>query len=173
MLVAFASRGMSVGIAGTIPNAWSLARNVCKAMPVLREVSPEIALVQRFLAEEDGPDFELISMLAAGVGVHHAGMPDEARSLIEWLAELGHLKVLCATTTIAQGINFPVSSVFLSTTKYPYGQEMPTREFWNLAGRAGRIGQEAIGVVGIAENNRRSDLTRYVSTAHDLSLIHI
>jgi replicative superfamily II helicase len=107
-------------------------------------------------------------MLGSGVGVHHAGLSDEVRSLIEWLAEEGKLRVLCATTTIAQGINFPVSSVFLSSvsllsSKYPYRREMGPREFWNLAGRAGRIGQDTVGVIGLARGNAEHKLKQYVS----------
>lgn len=72
------------------------------------------------------------------------------------------MRVLCATTTLAQGINFPISSVFLATTMYPYGVPMKPREFWNLAGRAGRINQDSVGVVGIAEANRPAEIMEYV-----------
>ncbi|MEL7342841.1 MAG: DEAD/DEAH box helicase, partial [Bacteroidota bacterium] len=40
---------------------------------------------------------------------------------------------------------------------------MSPREFWNLAGRAGRIGHDAVGVVGLAEGKNRSDLVNFVS----------
>jgi replicative superfamily II helicase len=97
--------------------------------------------------------------------VHHAGLSDEVRSLIEWLTEEGDIKVLCATTTLAQGINFPVSSVFLATIKYPYGVPFKTREFWNLAGRAGRMNQDSVGVVGIADANCANEIRQYVRNA--------
>jgi superfamily II RNA helicase len=73
--------------------------------------------------------------------------------------------MLCATTTLAQGINFPVSSVFLATHLFPYGVPMTPREFWNLAGRAGRFNQDSVGVVGIAEANRGAEIARFVSDA--------
>ena len=82
---------------------------------------------------------------------------------MEWLAETGTLRILCATTTVAQGINFPVSSVFLQTHKYPYGQEMSSREFWNLAGRAGRIGHDSVGVIGLAEGSDPGSVIEFVS----------
>jgi len=163
----FADRGTSIAIATNIPHVWSMARSIRNAMDPLKNIPDDIQLVQRFLSTEISPDFELIGMLECGVAVHHAGLPDEARTLIEWLAELGQLRVLCATTTIAQGINFPVSSIFMASNKYPYGQEMPPREFWNLAGRAGRFGHDSVGVVGIAENHRKQELANYVSRAHE------
>ncbi|ORU93733.1 MAG: hypothetical protein A6F72_07600 [Cycloclasticus sp. symbiont of Poecilosclerida sp. N] len=147
---AFSDRGTSVVIAKTRPNAWSMARVLCDNMDDLGSISSDIELVQNYLKEEVSPQFELIEMLNKGIGVHHAGLSDEIKSLMEWLVEEGELKILCATTTIAQGINFPVSSVFLQSIEYPYGEKMSYREFWNLAGRAGRVGQDNIGVVGIA-----------------------
>ena len=71
--------------------------------------------MQDFLRTEISPAFQLIETLNHGVGVHHAGLSDDVRMLMEWLAENGTLRMLCATSTIAQGINFPVSSVFLAS----------------------------------------------------------
>lgn len=165
MATVFSSRGTSIAVGGTIPSAWSMAREAAKKLPVIEMPSERIQLVQKFLTAEISSDFELIGMLARGVAVHHAGLSDEVRSLIEWLAEEGDIRVLCATTTLAQGINFPVSSVFLATTLYPYGVSMGAREFWNLAGRAGRINQDSVGVVGIAEANRPNEIIRFVKEA--------
>jgi replicative superfamily II helicase len=146
----FASRGTSIVIAKTKPNAWSLARVLSNNMDDLKKIPPQIQLVQDYLKVEVSPEFELIEMLNKGIGIHHSGLSEEIKSLMEWLVEEEALKVLCATTTIAQGINFPVSSVFLQSIEYPYGKKMTYREFWNLAGRAGRVGQDNVGVVGIA-----------------------
>ena len=161
----FSRRGTSIAVAGTIPDAWGMARKLSKSMPCLEPVPEEVALVKRFLGAELGADFELIRMLDRGIAVHHAGLPSEALSLIEWLVEEGFIRVLCATTTIAQGLNFPVSSVFLATTKYPYGIQMPHRAFWNLAGRAGRIDQGSVGVVGLAAGKDKNSIREYVSDA--------
>lgn len=158
-------RGTSIAITNNISHVWSMARKVAKDMPVLNTIPDEISLVQKFIQAEVGADFELIDMLSKGIGVHHAGLSDEIRTLIEWLAEEGKLKILCATTTIAQGINFPVSSVFLATYKYPYGIEMSPREFWNLAGRAGRMNHESVGVVGISAGSKPHDIVNYVKRA--------
>jgi hypothetical protein len=40
---------------------------------------------------------------------------------------------------------------------------MSSREFWNLAGRAGRIDQDSVGVVGIAVGGRREEIRNFVS----------
>jgi len=163
----FSSRGTSIAVARTIPDAWEMARKTSAALDELDPLPSEISLVQRFLQTEISPEFELIGMLQKGVGVHHAGLSDEARSLIEWLAEIGVLRVLCATTTIAQGLNFPVSSVFLASLQLPIrgSKLMSPRAFWNLAGRAGRIGQDSVGVVGIAGGDDANKVRQYISAA--------
>lgn len=141
-----------------------MARIIAQTSDPVFDVSDEIALVQRFLATEISPQFELIQMLDKRIAVHHAGLSDETRSLIEWLAEIGKLRVLCATSTIAQGINFPVSSVFLASRHLPVksGKEIPTRAFWNLAGRAGRIEHDSVGIVGIAAGTDPASVQDYI-----------
>ena len=163
MAKVFSERGTSIAVAQKIDHVWSVARAVRDGLKPFDDLPPEIALVQRFLQTEISPQFELIEMLNRGVGVHHTGLSDETRMLIEWLAEIGILRVLCTTTTLIHGINFPVASVFLATRKYPYGKEMNPRTFWNLAGRAGRVNQESVGIVGLAAGNDPDENRRFVS----------
>ena len=42
---------------------------------------------------------------------------------------------------------------------------MTPREFWNLAGRAGRMNHDSIGVVGLAAGNEPDKIVEYVSSA--------
>ena len=161
-------RGTSIAVGSSIPSVWKMARLLEKSLPNSGKEDPDVLLVQNFLRTEIAEDFELVSMLDHGVGVHHSGLSDEARALMEWLAESGKLKVLCATTTIAQGINFPVSSVFLASKSLPGPKRsvnMTPREFWNLAGRAGRVGHDSVGVVGLAEGTNRAETISFVQQA--------
>jgi hypothetical protein len=153
MAKVFSTRGTSIAVGATIPRVWKMARTIAKSIEPPAKPCEEVELVRDFLRTEVGEDFELVSLLEKRVAVHHAGLPEDARTLVEWLAEEDRLRVLCATTTIAQGINFPVSSVFLSQVAHPSKKgpiPMTYREFWNLAGRAGRVHQDSVGVVGIA-----------------------
>ena len=156
-------RGTSIAIANSPDRAWKMAKQAADNLSAYTSVPDDIKLVQDFLRSEVGSDFQLVELLEHGVGVHHAGLSDETRSLLEWLAENGNLRMLCATTTIAQGLNFPVSSVFLQTYQYPYGKSMSPREFWNLAGRAGRLDHDSVGVVGLAEGDKRESIMSFVS----------
>lgn len=116
----------------------------------------DIELVKRFISAELGEQFILKSLLDKRIGVHHSGLPDEVKYLMEWLMERNKLKVLVATTTIAQGINFPVSTILMASYAYPYTEHMPIRDFWNLVGRSGRTDQDTLGIVGIAVGEKES-----------------
>ncbi len=160
------ARGTSIAVANNIRTVWTMAEKASQSLPALDPIPGDIRLVQDFLRTEISPSFQLIETLKHGVGVHHAGLSDDVRALLEWLAETGSLRILCATSTIAQGINFPVSSVFLASRFVPDGGksvEMSPREFWNLAGRAGRIGHDSVGVVGLAAGTDQTALVEYVS----------
>lgn len=161
-------RGTSIAVAFRIESVWKMARQINEELEDLSPIPEEITLVQNFLKTEISPNFELVDMLTKGVAVHHSGLSDEVRALVEWLAETGKLRVLCATSTIAQGINFPVSSVFLASRFVPHervSKEMSPRDFWNLAGRAGRINHDSVGVVGLAAGKNKEKVIEYVSRA--------
>lgn len=158
-------RGAVIVLADKPRNSWSLAERFKVEEHRRSVLAPEIVAAKAFLAEEFGGDFALTELLDFGVGVHHAGMSDEAKALVEWLTEEGHIDVLVATTTIAQGVNFPVSAVVLASHQYPYGEDMPPEDFWNIAGRAGRVDQGDLGVIALAATTpeKREKLEAFVA----------
>jgi len=82
---------------------------------------------------------------------------------MEQLAASGCLRVLCVTAaSVAQGIDFPVSSVLLQTWKHPSGKMSP-RGFWNLAGCAGRFDHDSMGIVGWAQVASRQEAVDFAS----------
>ncbi len=137
---------------------WSLAEKIKSER--LPNLSEDVRFVQQYVAAELGAQFPLVDLLSHGVGVHHGGLPEEIRMLMEWLFEKGRLDVLAATTTIAQGVNFPVSGVVMAATSYPYEQPMPPEDFWNIAGRAGRVSQGQLGVVALVAKDEREVIKR-------------
>ena len=89
-------------------------------------------------------------LLAAGVGVHHAGMLPRYRLLVEKLAQQGLLPVICGTDTLGVGINVPIRTVLLTAlAKYDGRRQrrLNAREFHQIAGRAGRSGFDTEGSV--------------------------
>jgi hypothetical protein len=99
-------------------------------------------------------------------------MSEDTRVLVEWLTENGRLGVLVATTTIAQGVNFPVSGVVFAShqyrlRKFPYRIDMPPQDFWNIAGRAGRVDQGDLGVVALAaqDDDKQEVLEKFIDAS--------
>jgi len=148
---------------------WTLAERL-KIESNRSAPTQKIELVQEFLRMEFGPAFPLIDLMSFGIGVHHAGLSDDVRVLMEWLFEANDLKFLVATTTIAQGVNFPVSGVVMAShqypmSRYPFRVDMPPEDFWNIAGRAGRIDQGSMGVVALvaSDASKAGMLRRFIN----------
>jgi len=89
-------------------------------------------------------------LVKAGIGVHHAGMLPKYRRLVETLAQAGLLTVICGTDTLGVGINVPIRTVlFTGLAKFDGSRQrvLRTREFLQIAGRAGRAGFDTAGFV--------------------------
>lgn len=143
------NRGTVVILVGQPRHSWGVARMLSQQHGSRKEQDDDLGHVKEFLKREMGPDFPLVPLLDHGIGVHHAGLSDDARILVEWLAEQGKLRMLVATTTLARGVNFPLSAVVFASHQYPYGRDMPAADFWNIAGRAGRVDQADLGIVAM------------------------
>ena len=102
-------------------------------------------LLERLAGVRFGAGFgkTLSKLLRRGIGVHHAGMLPRYRRLVEQLAQEGLLTVICGTDTLGVGINVPIRTVlFTGLAKYDGHKQrvLRTREFLQIAGRAGRPG---------------------------------
>ncbi len=115
--------------------------------------SPEIEAVAKYLELEIGNINLLSSCLRKKIGFHHAGVSHESRWLIEVLAKRGFLDVICGTNTLAQGVNFPISTVIVESFQKG-NTELTYHDFWNIAGRAGRALKDSIGVVAFPSRGK-------------------
>ena len=105
----------------------------------------------RFLAENS----ELvrssqIEPLTRGIAAHHAGILPAWKELVERLFELGLVKIVFATATLAAGINMPARTTVISALKKRSDdglRYLTPSEFLQIAGRAGRRGMDEVGYV--------------------------
>ncbi len=53
----------------------------------------------------------------------------------------------------------------MASHQYPYGVDMPPEDFWNIAGRAGRMGQGDLGIVVLASDSeqRTAELRTFIN----------
>jgi len=96
-------RGTVIVLVDKPRNSWGVANAFQVDENRVTDADPDLTHIRHFLADEMGQDFPLISLLEFGIGVHHAGLSEDTRTLVEWLTEQGKLRALVATTTIARG----------------------------------------------------------------------
>ncbi|HQK93021.1 MAG TPA: DEAD/DEAH box helicase [Armatimonadota bacterium] len=89
-----------------------------------------------------------------GVGFHNADMTFELRFLVERWAREGRLRVVCATSTLAMGVNLPMDNVLIDLGRSPSEggcvaiPPLTAADVENMGGRAGRPGPGAAGRYG-------------------------
>jgi ATP-dependent RNA helicase DOB1 len=92
----------------------------------------------------------LLPLLERGIGVHHSGLLPILKETIEILFQESLIKVLFATETFSIGLNMPAKTVvFTQVTKWDGVKRRPltSSEYIQMAGRAGRRGLDARGLV--------------------------
>jgi replicative superfamily II helicase len=92
-------------------------------------------------------DYAIAFCLRRGVAYHHSGLSQETRWLIEELIRERLVVVVCGTTTLAQGVNFPITTVIVETLRKGHKGKLSVQDFLNIAGRAGRALVDTLGVV--------------------------
>lgn len=122
-------------------------------------------IIAAHLMEPDIADMESIRSIARclrkGVAFHHAGMLPAAKRAVEEAFEKNLIKVLYATETFAVGINYPARSVaFESLKKYDgtHHRYVNSKEYFQMAGRAGRRGMDDSGDVYCTVDRYNDDL---------------
>ena len=95
----------------------------------------------------------LAECVLGGVAFHHAGLRHNQRALIEDAFKDRKLHCLCATPTLAAGVNLPARRVLVRDLKrYEDGMSrfLPVMEVRQMLGRAGRPRYDPIGEAWIA-----------------------
>ena len=88
-------------------------------------------------------DQNLKLTLAFGIALHHAGLNEKDRKLVEELFVNSKVQILIATSTLAWGVNFPAHLVIVKGTEFYDGKtkryvDFPITDVLQMMGRAGR-----------------------------------
>lgn len=143
------------------------------------ELTPSLRVAIGLAYNDYGPFSKLAYCLERGVAFHHSSLSPILRYLVEDQIRTGKIKSVTATTTLAQGMNFPVATVLIHSVHKPYGKgNLSSSEFWNIAGRAGRVGLVDNGIIIFANENHEEIMKEYISSKNNyiysvlLNLIH-
>ncbi len=113
---------------------------------------------------EYGAESLLARCLERGVAYHHSSLSPLLRYLVEDQVSARSVSFIAATTTLAQGMNFPVATVLVQSVKKPRNRgSLTPSEFWNIAGRAGRAGLVDRGLVVFVDEGLSADFERYAT----------
>lgn len=113
-------------------------------------------------------DYYLIDCLQHGVAFHFGRLPQRIRAQVESLFTQGVIDYVFCTSTLLEGVNLPAKNVFILNNAIGLSK-FSDIDFWNLAGRAGRLSKEMSGnIICVRVNNRRN---RWDNPARDLDVV--
>ncbi len=90
-------------------------------------------------------NYQLAPLVERGVAFHYGNMPSLIRTEIERLFRIGKIRFLACTSTLIEGVNLSCRTIVVRGPRKGRGHPMEPHDFWNLAGRAGRWGNEFQG----------------------------
>ena len=110
-------------------------------------------LIKRFDLAGELSANQIRPLIMRGIAYHHAGMLPTLKEVIERLFTSRLIKVIFTTETFALGINMPARAVVFDELRKYYGvgangfATLRSRDFYQMAGRAGRRGIDEEGFV--------------------------
>lgn len=99
-------------------------------------------LCRKFDLSAEPSAYKLKPFVERGIAYHHAGMLPTLKEAVERLFTSRLIKAIFTTETFALGINMPARTVIFDELRKYYGRAsfgtLKTRDFYQMAGRAGR-----------------------------------
>ncbi|MGO4212938.1 DEAD/DEAH box helicase [Terriglobus sp. 2YAB30_2] len=142
---AVGERGGTLVYANGAAEAEDVADLISQLQPPPDKLDTELAALAALAREGVHPQFRLAPLVERGVAFHYGNMPSLIRLEIERLFRSGKLRFLVCTSTLIEGVNLSCRTIVLRGPRKGMGHPMEAHDFWNLAGRAGRWGDEFQG----------------------------
>ncbi len=127
------------------------------------------ALMDRYDLRKEKSAQDLRELAMLGIAYHHAGMLPSLKELVEQLFTSRLIKLIFTTETFALGINMPARTVIFDELEKFYGagfKPLTTRDFYQMAGRAGRRGMDEQGFVYVRIDPRDVTFPQVQKTIH-------
>lgn len=110
-----------------------------------------------YLACNEAGENEIFKLAEYGILCHHGKLSIEVRNLLEKIMREEKAKVIVSTSTLGQGVNIGISTVIFADVfmNHQNKSKIDSKDFWNIAGRAGRAFVDIEGKIlyAVDENN--------------------
>lgn len=142
---AVGERGGTLVYANGAGEAEEVADLISQLIPALSEPDTELSELADLARKGVHPNFTLASLVERGVAFHYGNMPSLIRLEVERLFRHSKIRFLVCTSTLIEGVNLSCRTIVVRGPRKGIGHPMEPHDFWNLAGRAGRWGNEFQG----------------------------
>jgi superfamily II DNA/RNA helicase len=136
--------GTLVYVNGAAESEW-VADLISQLLPQTGTSDPELVDLADLARQGVHPKFGLAPLVERGVAFHYGNMPSLIRLEVERLFRSGKIRFLVCTSTLIEGVNLSCRTIVLRGPRKGIGHPMEPHDFWNLVGRAGRLGDEFQG----------------------------
>lgn len=138
-------RGGTLVYANRAAESEDVADLISQLLPQAGTSDPELFELADLARKGVHPNFRLAPLVERGVAFHYGNMPSLIRLEVERLFRSGKIRFLVCTSTLIEGVNLSCRTIVLRGPRKGIGHPMEPHDFWNLAGRAGRWGNEFQG----------------------------
>lgn len=135
-------------------------RGIDLQRPIAVSDAAEVEKIRALSDAHLGAGASATQAAALGIFAHHADTPHGLRLAIEHAMKENLAKFVVCTSTLAQGVNFPLKYLIVTTT-WQGGEKILVRDFHNLMGRAGRAGMHTEGSVIFSSPTIYDQRTRF------------
>ncbi|MFE4029480.1 DEAD/DEAH box helicase [Priestia sp. YIM B13551] len=125
----------------------SFVRDYVPFFPEKLEISQEVKYLIEYIEKRLGKDHLLVIGLRKGLVYHHGSLPMDVREALEDYYAKGYIQIMVCTTTLVEGVNFPIQNFIHTGKKYEGQRTLSSGDFKNIVGRAGRAYQSTFGQI--------------------------
>ncbi len=122
------------------------------------------------LACEEAGESDIFELAEYGILCHYGKISTDVRLLLEKIMREEKPKVIVSTSTLGQGVNIGISTVIFADVFMNHKEryKIDSKDFWNIAGRAGRAFTDIEGKIlyAIDENKEQWKVKKDIELAN-------
>lgn len=121
------------------------------------------------IACDEAGENEIFELAEYGILCHYGSLSTEVRNLLERIMRDEKPKVIVSTSTLGQGVNIGISTVIFADVfmNHQNGSKIDSKDFWNIAGRAGRAFVDIEGKILYALDENKWSYERDIKLCRD------